>query len=120
MYWTEPGKHAFILRAGDEPAGFVLILAKHDDPAIDFSVTDFFVMRKFRRQGVGERIARQSFDQFPGQWKVEQFAANQPAVFFWEKVIGRYSRGNFQRCSGTSQWGPLNVLLFQTGDAGGS
>src|ERR1700722_9383367 len=66
-YWSEPGKHAFILRAGDEPAGFVLILAKHDDPAIDFSVTDFFVMRKFRGHGVGERAARRLFDQFPGQ-----------------------------------------------------
>ena len=66
-YWLEPGKHAFVLRSGDEPAGFVLILARHDEPGVDFSVTDFFVLRKFRRKGVGERIAHQLFDRFPGR-----------------------------------------------------
>src|SRR3954471_6445369 len=52
-YWRGPGRHAFVLRAGEEPAGFVLILAEHDEPDVDFSVTDFFVLRKFRGRGVG-------------------------------------------------------------------
>jgi [ribosomal protein S5]-alanine N-acetyltransferase len=116
-YWSAPGKHAFVLRAGDEPAGFVLILADGSDPASDFSVTDFFVLRKFRGRGVGERIARQLFDRFPGRWKVEQFAAHKPAVAFWRAVVGRYCRGRFEQKNMDSQSGPLNVLLFRSDGA---
>jgi predicted acetyltransferase len=114
-YWTESDKHAYMLRAGDEPAGFVLILAKNVEPDVDYSVTDFFVVRKFRRQGVGRRIAHELFNRFRGRWKVEQFAQNKPAVAFWEKTIDRYTGGKFERTSGESRWGePLNVLRFSS------
>jgi predicted acetyltransferase len=112
-YWRGPGKHAFVLRAGKEPAGFVLILAEHDEP-VDFSVTDFFVLRKFRGRGVGQRIAHELFNRFRGRWKVEQFADNKPAVAFWRSVVDRYCNGQFEERSGRSQWGPLNVLLFRS------
>jgi predicted acetyltransferase len=111
-YWSEEGKHAFMLRAADEPAGFVLILANNAEPDVDFSVTDFFVLRKFRGQGVGQRIAHELFNHFRGRWKVEQFAQNKSAVEFWTKTIDRYTNGNFQQRTGTSQWGPMNVLSF--------
>jgi len=118
-YWGTSRRHAFILRAGDEPAGFVLILAEHDEPDVDFSVTDFFVLRKFSGRGVGERIAHELFDRFRGRWKVEQFAQNKPAVAFWRKAIDRYCGGVFDQRSGLSQWGPLNVLLFRSGERPG-
>jgi predicted acetyltransferase len=115
-YWRGPGKHAFVLRAtGQEPAGFVLILAEHDEQGVDFSVTDFFVLRKFRGRGVGQRVAHELFDRFRGAWKVEQFAQNKPAVAFWRSVVDRYCGGRFEERSGRSQWGALNVLLFRTG-----
>jgi predicted acetyltransferase len=113
-YWSARGKHAFVLRAADELAGFVLILADNPDPQIDYSITDFFVLRKFRGQGVGQRIAHELFNRFRGRWKVEQFAKNKPAVAFWHKVIDRYTRGDFKQSAGDSQWGPMNVLLFRS------
>jgi predicted acetyltransferase len=112
-YWRGPGKHAFVLRAGQELAGFVLILAEHDEP-VDFSVTDFFVLRKFRGRGVGRRVAHELFDRFRGRWKVEQFAGNTPAVAFWRRVIDGYCGGHVEQHSRDSQWGPLNVLLFSS------
>jgi len=115
-YWRTPGRHAFVLRAGEELAGFVLILADGTQPGVDFSVTDFFVMPKFRGRGEGERIARQLFDRFRGRWKVEQFAANKPAVAFWREVIDRYSGGRFEESSTESRSGTLNVLSFNNTD----
>lgn len=116
-YFTEPRKFAFIFRAGVEPAGFALILGDNVEPDVDYSITDFFVLRKFRGQGVGERMARELFDQFPRRWKVEQFAANKPAFAFWRKIIDRNSSGNFFESSGASQAGELNVLRFKSGTA---
>jgi predicted acetyltransferase len=56
------------------------------------------------------------FDRFPGRWKVEQFAQNKPSVAFWQKVIDRYCRGQFEQQSGQSHCNPLNVLLFRSGE----
>lgn len=113
-YFTDPGKHAFILRDAGEPAGFVLILADNPEPDVDYSITDFFIVRKFQHHGVGERIARELFDRFRGRWKVEHFVANKPAAVFWRKVIDRYSRGTFEESSGTSQWGDMKVFRFRS------
>ena len=111
-YWTEVGKHAFMLRHGKEWAGFALVRANHEGPDIDYSIAEFFVLRKFRGRGVGERIARQLFDRFRGRWRVEQLADNRPAVAFWRKVISRYCSGKFEQRTAQSEWGTMNVLLF--------
>lgn len=84
-YWSDPDKHAFILRAGREPAGFVLVLEGNHGPSIDYSFTDFFVLRKFRRHGVGRRIAYQLFKRFPGCWQIEFLTDNKPAALFGER-----------------------------------
>ena len=111
-YWQNAGRHAFILRAAGELVGFALIRADHDEPDLDYSVGEFFVLRKFRGQGVGEKIARQLFDRFRGQWEVSQLATNQPALAFWRKVISRYSDSNFKEEKEESPWGQMNVIRF--------
>src|SRR3954447_23942953 len=50
-YWSEAGRHAFVLRAGEELAGFALIMAEDRGAHVEYSVTDFFVLRKFRGRG---------------------------------------------------------------------
>jgi predicted acetyltransferase len=112
-YWSEAGKHAFVLRSGNELGGFAMVRGNHAEPEIDYSIAEFFVLRKFRGQGTGERIARHLFDRFRGRWMVEQLELNQPAVSFWRKVIHRYCDGTFEQRVGKSNWGTMNVILFQ-------
>lgn len=82
-YWQEPGKHAFVLKNDKELAGFAMVRGNHDEPDIDFSIAEFFVLRKFRRRGVGQYVAAALFDQFRGRWMVEVFMANTVAIEFW-------------------------------------
>jgi predicted acetyltransferase len=97
-YWTEPGRHAFLIRAGGRIAGFVLLRrapsAVADGEVMD--VAEFFVMRKYRGHGVGAEAARRAFDRFPGRWEVREIAANLPAQAFWRNVIGAYTNGHFE------------------------
>jgi ribosomal-protein-alanine N-acetyltransferase len=113
-YRSDPDKHAFILRSGREPAGFVLLLKGGHGPSIDYSFTDFFVLRKFRNRGVGERIARQFFRLYPGRWQIDHLKHNKPAAVFWRKVVSRYTRGKFKTKSAQCKEGPVTVLLFNT------
>ena len=91
-YWTEEHRSPFLIRVADQWAGFALVM---DIEGAQRSwvhwMAEFFVMRKYRRQGVGRIAAWQLFDAFPGTWQVAQLGQNGPARQFWRTVIGRYT-----------------------------
>jgi len=63
---------AFLIRVDGQFAGYAVVT--HHDSYFDhgkpYLLSQFFVMRKYRRRGVGEQVARSLFDQFPGRWEV--------------------------------------------------
>jgi predicted acetyltransferase len=81
-YWTEPDRHAFFFCVGQRFAGFGLVRSGAPN-----DMAEFFVMRKYRRQGVGRRAACALFAMFPGEWQVRQLASNAAATAFWRSVI---------------------------------
>lgn len=100
-YWSEPGKHALLLRAGGKPAGFALI--DESSPIADSGhrrfLGAFFVARAYRRRGYGTSAAVAVFDRFPGPWQVLQVRANVGAQQFWRRVIGERTGGAY-----TERW----------------
>lgn len=100
-WWTEPDRQAFIARVDGKLAGFALIRRGSefgDDAAstpAPWNMAEFFVMRKYRRTGVGRRLAITMFDRFRGPWHVHQIARNTPAQSFWRRIIGEYTNGAF-------------------------
>lgn len=96
-WFSDPRNHAFLVHADGKLAGFALVQQRSRLNG-DESITDlaeFFVLRKFRGQKIGERAAGMLFDRFPGLWEVRQRKQNQPATAFWRRTIGRYTRGTF-------------------------
>jgi len=93
-YWTEPDRYAFFIKAGDKLAGFVMVRTLEDGT---HSIAEFFVLRKYRHQGVGKVVAWRIFDRFPGPWSVEQEPGNLPAQRFWNKIIGEYTSGCYEK-----------------------
>ena len=81
-YWTDPDRHPFLVRVDGHLAGFALVRSgsPHD-------MAEFFVMRKYRRGGVGIEVARAVFAKFPGEWQVRQLVANTGATVFWRTAI---------------------------------
>jgi predicted acetyltransferase len=58
-------------------------------------MSEFFVMKKYRRKGLGKAAAEQIFHLHRGQWEVFQKESNKPAQAFWRKIIDEYTRGQF-------------------------
>lgn len=96
-YWIEPNRHPFIIRVDGRIAGFVFVNLDHEEGELPntHGISEFFVMRKYRRRGIGESVAHQLFDMFPGRWQVGQVWGNIPAQTFWRKVINGYTKGNY-------------------------
>ncbi|AXC15298.1 hypothetical protein ACPOL_6054 [Acidisarcina polymorpha] len=53
-------------------------------------MADFFIVRGVRGKGVGYKVAKRLWRQFPGRWEVRVMANNVPAQKFWAKAISRF------------------------------
>lgn len=95
-YWTESNRWAFFIRAGDELAGFAMVNDFQESPVdkTDYTLAEFFVMYKYRRQGIGHWAATALFDRFPGLWQLKCHPLNVPALHFWQTVVSEYSGGD--------------------------
>jgi predicted acetyltransferase len=93
LYWSEPGRHPFLVWVAGNPAGFALV-KRGSEVSGDKNVWDmaeFFVMRKYRREGIGSQVAREVWSRFPGQWEVRVLEENVLAYLFWERAISGFT-----------------------------
>ncbi|WP_397403125.1 GNAT family N-acetyltransferase [Phenylobacterium sp.] len=92
LYWTEPHRSAWFIRADSHLAGFALVNNhSHSGLPADHDVAEFFVVRKHRRSGIGFDAARQLIAGRPGQWEIAVVRANVAALGFWRRVAGSVS-----------------------------
>jgi len=97
-YWADARCHAFLVRVDSKLAGFALVqdrsrLSGEEDVC---DMAEFFVMRRFRRRGVGEHVAAWLFNRFRGRWEVRQKTQNVAGTAFWRHAIGAYTGGRFE------------------------
>lgn len=94
-YWSPDAgeeRHALFIRADGAFAGFALVRRVRDE----WQMAEFFVMRRFRREGIGSLAAAAMFRRFPGRWSVHQLPTNLPAQAFWTGVIRAVAGGQFE------------------------
>ncbi len=117
FYWVEPERFPFIVQVNGKYAGFVLVrdISAPGDAVCTHAIAEFFIMRKYRRLGIGRQAAWQTFDRFPGHWVVEELRENVPAQRFWRKIIGEYTGGNFQETQRAGWDGPVQEFVTQHG-----
>ncbi|MCL6443455.1 MAG: acetyltransferase [Alicyclobacillus sp.] len=99
-YWTPAGRNEgrvpYLVKVDGRIAGFVLKGRWSPVRTVDHSVAEFFIMRKWRRQGIGRAVAHQLFDRHPGVWEVREERSNLSVPLFWRAVIGEYTVGQFE------------------------
>ena len=112
----EPGRYAFLVRVDDKLAGFALVrtLDADADGGLRYSMAEFFIMRSFRRCGVGRTVAREVFRRLPGQWEVRQDVANSGAIAFWHQVIDEHTGGHYEEAYCEELEGSGHYHLVQT------
>jgi predicted acetyltransferase len=108
--WPRPGevtdvtRHPFLIRADGHIAGFAVV-DEVSRVTGDRTVTDmaeFFVVRRWRRHGVGRAAAHRLVAAFPGRWEIRPCPGYPPAAAFWRRVsaelaVGGVRTGTFQR-----------------------
>ena len=112
-YLTTPGFSAWLALSAGRFCGFVMLtkmLEQRRDPGR--YLAEFFVMKRYRRQGIGRLMAIKTFDLYRGWWEIAEVGTNTPAQTFWRKVIGEYSDGRYEEF--TTQDGDGMTIVWQT------
>ncbi len=96
LYWADPDRHfPFLIMWESRLVGFALATRgspASDDPNV-FDVAEFFVVRRYRRAGVGRRAAMLLWNRLPGRWIVRVSEGVPGAVAFWGSVIAEFTNG---------------------------
>lgn len=92
LYWSEPGRHPFLVKVDGKLGGLVLVKTGSEasgHPAV-WDMAEFFVIRGCRRRGIGTRVAHEVWRRLPGPWEVRVMHANVAAQRFWEEAIATF------------------------------
>jgi predicted acetyltransferase len=92
VWFHRPGfLFPYLIRVDGRAAGFAMLGAApaHAPKGADFFVHEFFILRPFRRHGLGERVMHRLFAAHPGQWELWVLPENTPALHFWRRTIAR-------------------------------
>lgn len=86
-YWSEPGRHAFIIQYGGHSVGFALVRDPTSTKSAVYQLAEFYIKPESRRLGIGRRAVRAIWRRFPGKWELQVHTQNSAAVQFWESCI---------------------------------
>lgn len=96
LYWTEDGRFPFLIMLDNQIVGLALVRQLERGPDPLHQLAEFFIMRSYRRRGLGRAAATAVFDRFPGRWEVQQSAANHAGRAFWQRVIDDYTQSDYE------------------------
>jgi predicted acetyltransferase len=92
LYWSDPNRHPFFIKVDGRLAGLALVKRGSEitgNPTV-WDVAEFFILRGWRRRGIGTLAAQKVWRRFPGPWEVRVMQSNVLASSFWEKAISHF------------------------------
>ena len=94
-FWFEPTHAAYLVTLEEKLTGFILIDNEVVIAGNERSLTEFFIMRKYRHQGIGKQVAIEVFQRLPAKWEIRVIEQNIPAKNFWRRVLSEYTQNKF-------------------------
>ena len=93
LFLSDNSRFAFLAKLHGKVVGFVLV-AKGKKPFGDpmsWDMSEFFVLRRYRRCGIGTQLAEDVWLHCPGLWQIRVMQKNSLAQRFWESSIAKFT-----------------------------
>jgi len=87
LYFIKEELKPLFIYLKDNIVGFILLNnGKYVPQDIDFSVHEFFILKSYRRSGIGAKAMEGLFDKYKGKYRIVQLADNKLAINFWKSI----------------------------------
>ena len=114
-YLDSTARWAYLVSSEDRLVGFALLHAQTvHRPGPGRLVEEFFIMRRYRRKGLGRLAATRLFDGYTGYWEIAAIGPNVPAQNFWRRVLSSYTRNRYDEFTTHEDGRPI---VWQTFDS---
>jgi predicted acetyltransferase len=113
-YWAADGCRAFVATVSGHYAGFALADGAVKIGSTGIWMDQFFILKKYRRSGLGAALARYVFQVLPGRWEVGQMPNNLAAQAFWRRVVSEHTKGVYAEHVIASGWWQGVVQCFES------
>jgi predicted acetyltransferase len=116
LYWTEPTRFPYLIYINKKIAGFILVqkgspISK--DPTV-WDISEFFVMKKYKQQGVGTAAVLKVWELFKGLWQVRVLVSNSIACSFWLQAIKKFITTEPTKTTATIKGNDWIIYSFQS------
>lgn len=95
-YWEKENRFPYFIKVDEKIAGFVLVNDYNLVNKNGKNVSEFYVKKEFRKNGIGKMTATKVFNLFKGNWEIRELKENIDGQYFWRKVVDDYTNGNFK------------------------
>lgn len=97
-YFTDNDRFAYFIKEtiSGKLLGFAMINQHTEVVPNGWSIAEFLIIPKYRRLGIGKKVAFELFDKFDGNWEVSPSFGSKKALTFWEKTISEYCNNDFK------------------------
>jgi predicted acetyltransferase len=96
-YWVENNRDAYFINIDNNLAGFIMV---NDYPEINiktnYTMSEFFVMYKYRRLGIGKYVVNHILNKYKGKWQLKYHPRNIVSENFWINIINEYTKGKYK------------------------
>ena len=94
LYWSDPGRYPFLIKVDGKLGGLALVkTAENSAGETVWDMAEFFIVRAYRRDGIGTQAAHELWRRFPGRWEVRVMQSNRTGYGFWERAIATWNNG---------------------------
>lgn len=83
-YWSEKGRHPYVIKADDTPIGFALVW-NHGDGTHELA--EFTIKPAFRHKGIGTQAAHLVFNALGGDWTLGVATQSPGGMAFWQGCL---------------------------------
>ena len=97
-YFGDENCFPYLVQVDGRLAGFAIVrrgsrLCREDNA---WDMEEFFVLRRYRRCGVGREVACLLFERHIGWWELRQRRENSVAIAFWRATVDAFTGGEFR------------------------
>lgn len=92
LYWTDESRIPYLIYVNEKIAGFALVqkMTSIIDEKDVWDMTEFFILQKYQKKGVGQQAVKKILATYQGSWQVRVLIENKIAIQFWDKTIHQY------------------------------
>lgn len=91
-YWSDENRFPYLIYVEKKLAGFSLVQKISTSIGTEkWDMSEFFIMKKYKRQGIGTDAACEIWRQFKGAWQVRVLVSNPIACAFWLQAIEKFT-----------------------------